>query len=42
VIEANKQLKAQGKQEVTFERLLMGITKASLSTELLAYFFKGA
>ncbi len=33
VIEANKQLKAQGKQEVTFERLLMGITKASLSTE---------
>jgi len=33
VIEQNKQLKAQGKEEIVFQRLLMGITKASLSTE---------
>ena len=33
VIEANKQLKAQGKEEIMYQRLLMGITKASLSTE---------
>jgi len=33
VIEKNKQLKAQGKIEIMFQRLLMGITKASLSTE---------
>ena len=33
VIEKNKQLKAQGKEEIVFQRLLMGITKASLSTE---------
>ena len=33
VIEANKQLKAQGKEEIKYQRLLMGITKASLSTE---------
>lgn len=33
VIEKNKQLKAQGKDEIVYQRLLMGITKASLSTE---------
>ncbi|MEJ6660649.1 MAG: DNA-directed RNA polymerase subunit beta' [Candidatus Thioglobus sp.] len=33
VIETNKQLVAQGKSVVTYQRLLMGITKASLSTE---------
>ena len=33
VIEANKQFKAQGKEEIKYQRLLMGITKASLSTE---------
>jgi len=33
VIEVNKQLKAQGKEEIIYQRLLMGITKASLSTE---------
>ena len=33
VIEQNKQLKAQSKEEIIFQRLLMGITKASLSTE---------
>ena len=33
VVEKNKQLKAQGKEEIVFQRLLMGITKASLSTE---------
>ena len=33
VIEQNKQLKAQGKEQIVFQRLLMGITKASLSTE---------
>ncbi|HJP12019.1 MAG TPA: DNA-directed RNA polymerase subunit beta', partial [Gammaproteobacteria bacterium] len=33
VIEANKQLKAQSKEEIKYQRLLMGITKASLSTE---------
>jgi DNA-directed RNA polymerase subunit beta' len=33
VIEKNKQLKAQGKDEIKYQRLLMGITKASLSTE---------
>ena len=33
VIEANKQLTAQGKSVVTYQRLLMGITKASLATE---------
>ena len=33
VIEANKQLAAQGKRVVTYQRLLMGITKASLATE---------
>jgi len=33
VIEKNKQLKAQNKKEISFQRLLMGITKASLSTE---------
>ncbi|MEC7595972.1 MAG: DNA-directed RNA polymerase subunit beta' [Pseudomonadota bacterium] len=33
VIEKNKQLKAQKKKEISFQRLLMGITKASLSTE---------
>jgi DNA-directed RNA polymerase subunit beta' len=33
VVEKNKQLKAQGKKEIIFQRLLMGITKASLSTE---------
>ena len=33
VIEANKQFKAQGKEEIMYQRLLMGITKASLSTE---------
>ena len=33
VIEKNKQLKTQGKEEIVFQRLLMGITKASLSTE---------
>jgi DNA-directed RNA polymerase subunit beta' len=33
VIETNKQLKAQGKDLVTYQRLLMGITKASLATE---------
>ena len=33
VVEKNKQLKAQNKKEISFQRLLMGITKASLSTE---------
>jgi DNA-directed RNA polymerase subunit beta' len=33
VVEKNKQFKAQGKEEIVFQRLLMGITKASLSTE---------
>ena len=33
VVEKNKQLKAQKKEEIIFQRLLMGITKASLSTE---------
>jgi len=33
VVEKNKQLKAQGKEEILYQRLLMGITKASLSTE---------
>ena len=33
VVEKNKQLKAQKKDEIIFQRLLMGITKASLSTE---------
>ena len=33
VIETNKQLTAQGKSLVTYQRLLMGITKASLATE---------
>ena len=33
VIEVNKQLSAQGKDLVTYQRLLMGITKASLATE---------
>jgi len=33
VIEKNKQLKAQNKEKIVFQRLLMGITKASLSTE---------
>ena len=33
VIEKNKQLKVQGKDEIKYQRLLMGITKASLSTE---------
>jgi len=33
VIETNKQLAAQGKESVTYQRLLMGITKASLATE---------
>jgi len=33
VIDTNKQLKAQGKDPVIYQRLLMGITKASLATE---------
>ena len=33
ILEKNKQLKAQNKKEIVFQRLLMGITKASLSTE---------
>lgn len=33
VIEANKHLKAQGKDLIVYQRLLMGITKASLATE---------
>jgi len=33
VVEMNKQLKAQGKDAIKYQRLLMGITKASLSTE---------
>jgi len=33
VIDINKQLTAQGKDLVSYQRLLMGITKASLSTE---------
>jgi len=33
IVEHNTQLKAQGKKEIVFQRLLMGITKASLSTE---------
>ena len=33
VIEKNKQLNAQGKSVIEYQRLLMGITKASLSTE---------
>jgi DNA-directed RNA polymerase subunit beta' len=33
VIDANKQLTAQGKTLIKYQRLLMGITKASLATE---------
>jgi len=33
VIDTNKQLEAQGKDPVVYQRLLMGITKASLATE---------
>lgn len=33
VVDTNKQLEAQGKDLVVYQRLLMGITKASLSTE---------
>jgi len=33
ILEENKRLKSLKKQEVKFQRLLMGITKASLSTE---------
>ncbi|MDC1026590.1 DNA-directed RNA polymerase subunit beta' [Candidatus Thioglobus sp.] len=33
VVEKNKQLKTQKKDEIVYQRLLMGITKASLSTE---------
>ncbi|WP_428086146.1 DNA-directed RNA polymerase subunit beta' [Candidatus Thioglobus sp.] len=33
VVETNKQLTAQGKELITYQRLLMGITKASLATE---------
>ena len=33
VIETNKQLAAQGKEQIAYQRLLMGITKASLATE---------
>ena len=33
VVEKNKQLVAQNKDVIVFQRLLMGITKASLSTE---------
>ncbi len=33
VIDVNKQLNAQGKNPVVYQRLLMGITKASLATE---------
>jgi DNA-directed RNA polymerase subunit beta' len=33
VIDTNKQLTAQGKELVVYQRLLMGITKASLATE---------
>jgi len=33
VIEANKHLEAQGKDLIVYQRLLMGITKASLATE---------
>ncbi len=33
VVEANKHLEAQGKDLVSYQRLLMGITKASLATE---------
>ena len=33
VLEANDKLRLEGKMEATFERLLLGITKASLSTE---------
>jgi len=33
VIETNKQLEAQGKDLIIYQRLLMGITKASLATE---------
>ncbi len=33
VIETNKQLEAQGKNLIIYQRLLMGITKASLATE---------
>jgi len=33
VVEKNRQLKAQKKDEIVYQRLLMGITKASLSTE---------
>jgi DNA-directed RNA polymerase subunit beta' len=33
VVEKNKHLKAQKKDEIVYQRLLMGITKASLSTE---------
>ncbi len=33
VVETNKQLASQGKEQITYQRLLMGITKASLATE---------
>ncbi|ABL02531.1 DNA-directed RNA polymerase subunit beta' [Candidatus Ruthia magnifica str. Cm (Calyptogena magnifica)] len=33
VIETNKQLEVQGKELIIYQRLLMGITKASLATE---------
>jgi DNA-directed RNA polymerase subunit beta' len=33
VIETNKQLEVQGKDLIIYQRLLMGITKASLATE---------
>ncbi len=33
VVETNKQLAAQGKELISYQRLLMGITKASLATE---------
>jgi DNA-directed RNA polymerase subunit beta' len=33
VVETNKQLASQGKELITYQRLLMGITKASLATE---------
>ena len=33
ILEVNDKLRADGKQEVKFERMLLGITKASLATE---------
>ena len=33
IVEKNNELRAQGKEEILFQRLLMGITKASLATE---------